>query len=530
MKYLPYLQFAINSSPVEGTNYSPLESLSGFPPLVPLDLYLTPTEDHSFAQDHHQYHVDHPKHMKHIHSVMNKVKKKQREAMKERYDQTHRDVTYSVGDLVLAYKPDGSVKGPRKLAIDFRGPFKVTEVLGPNTYRVVLARREDLGVWTVNVKNMVPFRERSLRLATTWEQVDSELPRPLPPPRFSPDRGRPDVEAAPQGPSEATEKAAGDVHQELEDKYPGRPPEEQALLELRNLWNKNVFFAHTNRGIGVFARRQLKAHLPLVEYTGEILTASEHETRYAHKTPVYTVEREDGSFIDAVDFEKSSYARYVNNVGPKEEANLDLVEGDDGRVYYVTRRVIEEGEELMTDYGTEFRWTTKRLSGDGQRRSPPARIPLEDLPFAVDPPEPTQPLPDHNTQAEEAKEAPKDTPLLEDNVEINQFVLVMLDKAPTPLHLARVLSVDELREHASVHIYGAYNLSAGPAKAKFKPAYVDPTDDKVVYTFQPKARYTPLTAQVFPEHIQSEPFQLLRKGQVPLEVTSRPWFVEETPE
>ena len=75
--WLPYLQFAINTSPVEGHGVPPLEGLTGFPPLQPLDLYLLPVNDYSFDNDKHQYNLEHPKRMKHIHALMNKVKNEQ---------------------------------------------------------------------------------------------------------------------------------------------------------------------------------------------------------------------------------------------------------------------------------------------------------------------------------------------------------------------------------------------------------------------------------------------------------------------
>jgi hypothetical protein len=53
--------------------------------------------------------------MKMIHALMSRVKKERDGKMKERYDETHKDVRYEVGDKVLAFKP-AVVVGSRKLA------------------------------------------------------------------------------------------------------------------------------------------------------------------------------------------------------------------------------------------------------------------------------------------------------------------------------------------------------------------------------------------------------------------------------
>ena len=55
------------------------------------------------------------------------------------YDQKHRDIHYKVGDLVLLSTRNLKMKGvPAKLQQRFVGPFKVTEVIGQQAYKLSL--------------------------------------------------------------------------------------------------------------------------------------------------------------------------------------------------------------------------------------------------------------------------------------------------------------------------------------------------------------------------------------------------------
>ena len=55
------------------------------------------------------------------------------------YDQKHRDIHYKVGDLVLLSTRNLKMKGiPAKLQRGFVGPFKVTEVIGKQAYKLSL--------------------------------------------------------------------------------------------------------------------------------------------------------------------------------------------------------------------------------------------------------------------------------------------------------------------------------------------------------------------------------------------------------
>ena len=537
---LPYLQFSINSSPQEGSGVAPLEGLTSFPPLIPLDIYLTPTKDYSFDNDKHQYKLEHPKRVRFCHGLMKKVKKEQREKREERYNNTHRDVQFSVGELVLAYKP-ANVTGPRKLAINFRGPFEVMKVLGKGAYRIRLFRAEPPTEWTANVKNMVRYRLRSKVEQTEWDDIDGELPAPPRTPHVS---------------SPDPESGGGE---KFVSSFTGVDQEEQGVLELRNLLNASVFFAMSgNRGVGAYARRSLPALTTLVEYTGENLTAAQHGARYPDpKQDRYSMQASDNLFIDAEDFRLSSWARYVNAPGPQEKANVRFVSLGD-RVYIQTLMVVPEGEELLVDYGRKYAWAGKKLAGDGPK-VPPARLDLrdvlpamkgqlEELALGLDPdskqlpdigaPEDVpalmseseeeweevedQELEEVEQEQEEKGLAPKDNDTtIPPGFKVGDFGLFQLEAeeeggVEKPLWVARITSFDELAEFANVHLYQTY--TPGRAKARFAPVYTDPKDGKAVYQQRPKPRFHAQTAQVYAMHFRSAPFVLERRGLLPEEV------------
>ena len=500
--WLPYLQFAINSSPVEGHGISPLEGLTGFPPLQPLDLYLLPTDDYSFDNDRHQYKIEHPKRMKHIHALMNKVKNEQNANMKERYDEKHHEVLYEVGDLCLVYKP-ANVKGPRKLAIDFRGPFRVIRVMSPNTYKVCLHNNGDSREWTVSVKNMVGYVMRRERDATTWMDVDPELPRPALPPRF-------------QRPKKAATTPTGQVT------LSQRPAEERAYLELTNSTNPSIFVADSGkRGLGVFTRRSRTKGAELGEYKGELLSTSQHGRRYRKKPAQYSMELESGVFLDASDFRLSSWTRYVNAPGPGEEANAEYVEGKDGKsVTLFALRDLEVGEEILCDYGDSFEWEQDSLeAGARAPEIPPLLLDIGDVAGKAglgggDLPEEAS---DSGSEEESAPVAPKSPSgkLLAEDIVEGAFLLVQLEvPPPVDLQVAKVVAMDEFRQFATVHLYGTYNKND---KKSYKPVFVDPKDNKMVFTNKPKPSYRALEAQVLDEHVMSDAFQLTKRGDIPFE-------------
>jgi hypothetical protein len=67
------------------------------------------------------------------------------------------------------------------------------------------------------------------------------------------------------------------------------------------------------------------------------------------------------------------------------------------------------------------------------------------------------------------------------------------------------------------HIYGAYQQQ-GLHDSKYLPAYVDPKDNKLLFTAKPMPRHEAWRWQVVPADVCSQPFAQLQRCKVPLDV------------
>ena len=100
VKRLPYLQFAMNTSPIDGLGISPYEIETGRAPILPWDLYALPPDDFSFQVDLHQHKLSHPREMHRAHALIKRLKVQQWARMKQYYDSDKKEVSYVSNDLV----------------------------------------------------------------------------------------------------------------------------------------------------------------------------------------------------------------------------------------------------------------------------------------------------------------------------------------------------------------------------------------------------------------------------------------------
>lgn len=127
-------------------------------------------------------------------------------------------------------------------------------------------------------------------------------------------------------------------------------PDVRTLIDVR---------ASTIQGLGVFARRPIAAGSRIIEYTGEVIAASEGDRRYDeatmehHQTFLFALE--DGRCIDAA--VGGNEARFINHSCAP---NCEAVEMG-GRIWIEAIRPIAAGEELTYDYAYE------RTDGDEER-------------------------------------------------------------------------------------------------------------------------------------------------------------------
>lgn len=103
-------------------------------------------------------------------------------------------------------------------------------------------------------------------------------------------------------------------------------------------------------GTGVFAARKIPAGTRILEYAGERITAAEADRRHPvnpedpHHTFFFALE--SGKVIDGGS--QGNDARWINHCC---EPNCEAEETEDGRVFIVSLRPIDRGEELNYDYG-----------------------------------------------------------------------------------------------------------------------------------------------------------------------------------
>jgi SET domain-containing protein len=112
----------------------------------------------------------------------------------------------------------------------------------------------------------------------------------------------------------------------------------------RNGFRFDLKVGRSRTGLGLFAREPIKRGVRVVEYTGRTLKPGEEYTsRSKYLFEVTRTKTIDGAV-------KSNAARYINHsCAPNCRA-----ENTGRRIYVVSRRRIEPGEELTYNYGKEY--------------------------------------------------------------------------------------------------------------------------------------------------------------------------------
>ena len=132
-EFLPSVEMAVNSLPNRSTGYTPFFLMYGYHPVLPVELLkgdeITKVETVSkFLQRTQETWHTARAHME-----------KAVVTQQNYYNRKHRDVQFSVGDLVLLSTQNLRLKGiPHKLQRKFCGPYKVLERIGTQAYRLKL--------------------------------------------------------------------------------------------------------------------------------------------------------------------------------------------------------------------------------------------------------------------------------------------------------------------------------------------------------------------------------------------------------
>jgi len=117
-------------------------------------------------------------------------------------------------------------------------------------------------------------------------------------------------------------------------------------------------------GLGIFTKTPLKKGKFLGNYVGKIDTQNPENS--------YTFDSNRNNkliFIDASDLNYSNWTRYMNCSSNKKNDNIMVIRCENKEIYFLnnktyylegymmfyTKRDIKEGEELLFDYGSEFK-------------------------------------------------------------------------------------------------------------------------------------------------------------------------------
>ena len=132
-EFLPTVEMVVNSLPNRSTGYSPFYLMYGHHPVLPVELLKGDESTNVETLS---------KFLERTQEVWRQARVQMEKAVaiqKSYYDKKHRDIQFSVGDLVLLSTQNLRLKGiPHKLQRKFCGPYKILERIGTQAYRLKL--------------------------------------------------------------------------------------------------------------------------------------------------------------------------------------------------------------------------------------------------------------------------------------------------------------------------------------------------------------------------------------------------------
>ena len=111
-------------------------------------------------------------------------------------------------------------------------------------------------------------------------------------------------------------------------------------------------------GAGIFATRDIKKNIQIIQYIGDKVTKSEGDKRSAKRIKKYLNSKKTGSVYifelnkkyDIDGYVKRNKARYINH-SCKPNCEVDII---DDEIWIQSIKMIKKGEELSYDYGYSF--------------------------------------------------------------------------------------------------------------------------------------------------------------------------------
>jgi len=146
IKYLPYIQFAINSSIHDTTKVTPFEIVFGKRPRIPLD--------HSIGALNFTGRESIAKEIQLIRELVKTKILEDRVSNKQGYDKNREEFEFIIGDLVLLYNPTAT----KKLCRLYTGPYIIQNELSSVNYEIKSLYTHVSSI--VNIKRLKPYQQR----------------------------------------------------------------------------------------------------------------------------------------------------------------------------------------------------------------------------------------------------------------------------------------------------------------------------------------------------------------------------------
>lgn len=152
--YVSLVTFAFNTSPQPSTKQTPFLLVYGREARLPIDVSLGVNEDRNETVTEMLERIQKTRQ----HAVESIAR--EQEKQKKRFDKTHREVEYKIGEEVLLYTPYRKVGKSEKLLHRWGGPYKVTKKLNDVNYEIEMRKGNKVWYDTVHVNRMKSFHQR----------------------------------------------------------------------------------------------------------------------------------------------------------------------------------------------------------------------------------------------------------------------------------------------------------------------------------------------------------------------------------
>jgi hypothetical protein len=155
-RFLPGLQFALNTTVTPAVNLTAYHLMFGRPCRSPLDYSLHVPRDPECTKDEHVQAIT--RDLELAYKIAREQLKLTRAQMKKRYDESAKDPKYKVGDLVWVLQPrkSGSKGQSKSLYCPYHGPYYIVQVLAQKNIKVRSMSHQGVPI-VIHVDRLKPF-------------------------------------------------------------------------------------------------------------------------------------------------------------------------------------------------------------------------------------------------------------------------------------------------------------------------------------------------------------------------------------